>query len=304
MLHFAMRRRGAALLAATLASGVLAATTVAAPAQAATLDTSGIILGIAGNVGAAESKTGQNMALHRYGKFDDKQVPVAEMITVRSRSSWNTTANLSSGSQGYKDIVRWADTLKARGGKILVAFHHEPESTQSSSYGNAAAYQKAYRKVVTIFRSRNANNVVFTWQMTAWSFSAKSSDSRAAIKWYPGDGYVDVVGADPYNWYDCGHGKGKWNSLQQLATPVLDFAKAHGKQMALPEFASDKDARRATWLTDATKWLAANDKYVAAVFYFNQAPTYSTGQGCQWELSSTAEYNALRSMATHATFRS
>ena len=35
----------------------------------------------------------------------------------------------------YADIVRWADTLKLRGSKVFVAFHHEPEAIGSTKFG-------------------------------------------------------------------------------------------------------------------------------------------------------------------------
>jgi len=272
-------------------------------ADAATPGKTGILLGIVGDVAAADSNTGQTFAVHRYGYFNGK-VPKAKMITVRSSASWQSTANLKAGSAAYNDVVRWADTIKSRSGKVYVAFHHEPESQASSKFGNATDYKAAFRRVVTIFRNRGADNVIWTWQMTDWAFRTDPSDRQYAANWYPGDAYVDVVAADPYNWYTCGAGQGRWMSLKSLVDPTLAFAKAHHKQALLAEFASQRNSRRASWLTDARDYLAAHDATIAAVFYYNNRPMNPASQDCTWKLSTSTEWSALRSMARNASFRS
>ena len=168
------------------------------------------------------------------------------MVTVRFENNmlWRNTAALKAGSTGYQQIVTWADTLKARGGEVLLAFHSEPEHSGAKKFGTPAEFRAAYRRVVDIFRARGANNVVFTWQMTAYPFRADPDEYNYAPNWYPGNAYVDVVGADPYNWYACGHGRGRWMSLKDLSDPAVSFARARGKQSALPEFASVRDSRR------------------------------------------------------------
>ena len=54
----------------------------------------------------------------------------------------------------------------------------------------------------------------------AVSFELPPSDPRYAAYWYPGDGYVDDIAADVYNWFDCryqtGGPKNAWKSLEQI----------------------------------------------------------------------------------------
>ncbi len=294
------RRRGArsALLAPLVAAGLVAGLAVGPTAQAAAPSRSGIYFGVAGDQQTARSKTSENLAGHSYGYFERK-VPDGRMLSVRFQNNppWRNTAALKSGSTGHQQIVKWADTLKARGSEVLVAFHHEPEATGNKGFGTAEEYKAAYRKVVEIFRSRGANNVVFTWQMTAYAFVAESSAYNAAAKWYPGDAYVDVVAADPYNWYNCGHGRGKWKSLAGSMDSVIDFARARGKQVAVGEYGSVRDARRPAWIRDAGKFLAANDDIVVAAFYFNRAPTNRANADCTWTLTSSEDFAALREVA-------
>jgi len=292
-----------ALVVTLVAAGFLAAHT-APRAHAATPDKSGIVLGVVGDVAQARKRTGQNLAIHHYGYFEEARVEDGAMLTVRFKSrSWASTASLQAGSTGHQQIVRYADQIKARGDKIFVAFHAEPEASAASQFGTPAEFKAAYRKVVSIFRARGATNAMFTWQMTAWAFRAGSDAHQYAPRWYPGDAYVDVVGADPYNWYTCGHGLGRWNPLKQLVDPVLAFARQHGKQVALPEFASMRHSKRPGWIREAGSYLAANDDVVAAAFYFQHLPTNSANSDCTWPLSTDADWSALRDVASRAVFR-
>jgi beta-mannanase len=255
-----------------------------------------------GGVEQLERQTGEDLASHAYGTFDGG-VPQGRMITVRAPGTkWSTVANARSGSALYKNIVRWADTIRSRPGPIYLAFHHEPEAAGSTGYGTAAEFAAAYRRVVEIFRSRNVTNVEWTWQMTAWSFRVQSSDRRAAAKWYPGNNYVDVVGADAYNWGSCGSGVGRWVPLSTLADPVVDFAQARGKLAALPEFGANTDPRRDEWLRDVHNYLQANRSSIAAAFYFNRPPTNQDNTDCRWMVKTQEEISAYRNMARDGMF--
>ncbi|HJW60938.1 MAG TPA: glycosyl hydrolase, partial [Actinomycetota bacterium] len=124
---------------------------------------------------------------------------------------WRDIANAQPGSTLHNDIVRWADRVRSLGNHVYFTFNHEPETTLNSS-GTGADFIAAWRKVITVFRERGVTNADYLWIMTAFSFKAK--DRRRAIDWYPGDAYLDHIGADAYNWYNCRPGTSNpWNSL-------------------------------------------------------------------------------------------
>jgi hypothetical protein len=275
-----------------LALAVTTPVALAAPASAA----APVYLGAVGEVQALSRNTGEPLATHAYAQFSSA-VPTARMITVRTSSTWRQVAAAGPGTALYADVVRWANTIKSRPGPVLVAYHHEPEAAGSNRYGSAADFAAAYRRIVTIFRAQGVGNVQFTWQMTAFSFRASAGDARSAARWYPGDGYVDVVGADAYNWSNCGHGNDRWMELADLTNPVLAFARAHGKQTALAEFASDPGPRREQWLRNAHQYLVANQGAITAAFYFNRGPTNPSNQDCSWTLTTSAEFDAYGDIA-------
>ncbi|MGB9376318.1 MAG: glycosyl hydrolase [Mycobacteriales bacterium] len=287
--------RKPAVVSLVLGFGLIAA--LAAPgAQASTP----IFLGAAGDSQGLAQKIGAPLSDHAYAHFPGK-VPEGRMITVEATESWRTTASARGGTE-YNDIVRWAQTIKARGGTVMLAFHHEPEASGSASHGGPADFINAYRRVVTIFREQGAKNVVFTWQMTAWAFRTNPSDARYAAKWYPGDAYVDSVGADAYNWYTCGHGKGKNTSFATLADPVLAFARAHHKTASFPEFAMTAGSSRPSWLVGAHQYMIDHRDIVYAAFYFQRGPTVKANADCKWALNSSGDYKAYGDIAKHRTY--
>jgi hypothetical protein len=259
----------------------------------------GIYIGsVAGGYDQAVAGTGVDLANHAYAFFSGK-VPTAEMITVSAANvRWRDVAAAGPGSTLYNQIVSWAQTIKARGGAVMVAYNHEPEAHDRLTLGSAADFIAAYRHVVSIFDQVGASNVIWTWQMTAYAFRVSPSSEQYAPKWYPGDEFVDNVGADAYNWISCGAtGNGRYNELQFLGDPVVAFARAHGKKASFPEFASHANANRATWLDNAHRYLVQNQDIITAAFYFNRPPTIASNADCRWGLTAASEYGQLREMA-------
>lgn len=294
-------RRGRKLLIAC-AVAVTAVSSVAVSASANSADVSPastsaasdgrIYFGVVGDQSLARASSGVSLGHHIYGQLGGN-VPVGRMLTMgTSGQSWSAIASAEAGSATYNNIARWADTIKSRGETVLFGFAHEPEATKQGRFGGSDAYIAAYRHVVNVFRARGVNNVEYVWQMTDFAFRVSSSDPREAAKWYPGDGYVDGVGSDAYNWYDCGPGHGNWRDLSISAAPALAFARAHGKQLVLPEFGSQSGPQRAEWLNNAHQWMIANEGSIMAAYYFDR-PATTVGNGCNFPLTSSADVGAL-----------
>jgi hypothetical protein len=282
-----------------VAIATVATLSVAAPASAAPTT----YLGAAGDVTGLAQKSGTPMAKHMYSLFGRRVPTDSDMITVKAaRVPWAQVAAAQPGSALYNQIATYARGVKALNRRVMVAYHHEPEAKHSDSYGSSAQFIAAWRKVVNIFEAQGATNVEWTWQMTAFSFRVKATDDRAAIKWYPGDAYVDNVSADGYNWGRCyGHG-GAWLSMASFMDPVVRFARAHGKKASLGEFGAPADSRRAQWLRDSGRYLAANRDVINAAFYFQNGGTGST---CSWQLKTAAEFDAYGDIARNTSvFRS
>lgn len=222
---------------------------------------------------------------------------------------WADVANAQPGSTLHNDIVRWADRMKAWGAPIYFAFNHEPEAGTNTSKGNAADYIAAFRKIATVFDERGVTNAKMIWIMTDYSFFVSTSDRRYATKWYPGDAYVDAMGADAYNWYNCRPGiQTAWWTLERIIKPFRDFGAQHpGKELWLTEVGSAEDSarpgRKATWINEARALFKRSDySQFQGVSWFDRS--HGQGTTCVWYTdSSTTSQASWVAMGTDPFYR-
>jgi hypothetical protein len=101
--------------------------------------------------------------------------------------------------------------------------------------GKEAQFAAYWRRIVNVLRSVDGEQFLFDWCPLAGNTNA---DVAAA---YPGDAYVDIIGIDSYDTskVSASNPSARWsdtvNRPYGLAWQV-DFAKAHGKRMSLPEW--------------------------------------------------------------------
>jgi len=229
----------------------------------------------------------------------------ALLLSVKSERSnhtfvqWRDIANAQPGSALHNDIVTWANRIKSLGTHVYLTFNHEPETSLNSS-GQGADFIAAWRKMVTVLRGQGVTNADYLWIMTAYSFKAR--DRRRAVDWYPGEAYIDYMGADAYNWYNCRPGTSNpWNSLEQLLNPMRLFAQGKTiKGLMVPEWASTEDGaqpgRKAQWVADARALFKKPGwEGFKAVLYYNKSSKYPN---CRWFVdSSQASLTAFSAMA-------
>jgi hypothetical protein len=145
-----------------------------------------------------------------------------------------TTKDIAGGSldayirQYARDVKQYGDPLFIR--LICGEFNGDwwpwcsPNANPDLS---RADFVNAWRRVVDIFRQQGVTNVAWLWNPVApapWAEDAGWDVDWAA--YYPGDAYVDWVGADLNDW-----GQPAW------LDPVYEFAVGHGKPLFLTEFA-------------------------------------------------------------------
>jgi hypothetical protein len=251
-----------------------------------------------------ESQIGRKFAIdHQYYQWGSR-IPTAHQrwdvetgripfINWKAGSSWSSIANGSHDAW----IRERADAFKEFSAPIYLAFHHEPENDHSR-FGSASDYAAAFRRIVTVFRGRGVTNVAFVWTMMAWTFNPRSGrDSNA---YYPGDGYVDFIGADGYNWYPGKSGT-NWTSFQDVFTDVNSFALAHGKPWMVVEYGVQEDpavpGRKAQWFRD-TLTTAKSWPLLKAAIYYDVDKLYN------WVTdTSSSSMNAYREIANDPWFR-
>jgi hypothetical protein len=203
---------------------------------------------------------------------------------------WRSIANARPGSALYKNMVRWADGIKRFGAPVLFSFQPEPESWSGDPNGGPGDFKAAWRKVWHVFRSRGVKNATWVWTMTGWAFRA--TDQQAAANWWPGGKYVDAIGSDVYNWWNCRNGNDGWDSLASDVEALRQFGLRHPtKDIYLPEFGSVEDrstpGRKARWFEDLRASLKQHRYHqFKGIFYFHAK---STDSGvCDWKVDTSS----------------
>jgi hypothetical protein len=208
---------------------------------------------------------------------------------------WEDIAAATPGTPLYDYVAGLADKINDLDGTVYFVFHHEPEVKGHEIFGDAPQFIAAWRNVVGIFRAVEADNVKFLLTLTDHSYRVPLTDVRAADTWYPGDDYVDAIGADTYNWYNCRTAGGDWTSLDVLLAGHRKFGERHPtKELWLPELGSLEDpadpGRKAAWL-DAARAMFKKPEWqqYKGLIYFNSEHNNARFPNCDWWIDSTDE---------------
>lgn len=192
-------------------------------------------------------------------------------LTDGKKLTWSSIAD---GSQDAVINAR-ARAVAAFGHPVFLAFQHEPEAlagTGPGKEGTAAAYQAAWRHVVSRFRAEGVTNVSWVWILTARSFRQPA----VADSYYPGDSYVSWVAADGYNFFGCKpRVGGNWRSAAQIFQAFYRWAAARPKPAMLAEWGSVEDpavpGRKGAWIRQAQQTFQTWPR-IKAYVYFNASP--------------------------------
>jgi beta-mannanase len=150
--------------------------------------------------------------------------------------------------------------------------------------GNPALYIAAWRHIHDIFAAAGATNAVWVWSPDAVDVPATTSNHWSAD--YPGDGYVDWVGVDGYNWSSTEAPR----TFSQIFQPFYrDYAGR--KPVMVAETAScEERVDKAAWIRGAAAQIRASFPEIKALIWFN------ADKECDWRINSSAA--ALRAFVT------
>ncbi|MEX0755947.1 MAG: glycosyl hydrolase [Actinomycetota bacterium] len=272
-----------------------------------------------------EAKLGRKLAAVRvYEKWDSpfpsrshtwlRDTDHAMYLSVKAQRRngtmipWRNIAAAQPGDQLYSEMQSWGRRFRDFGDTIYFVFNHEPEAEASRALGTSTDFKDAWRKVHEVFDSVGATNVEYVWVMTSWAFRTSKSDPRFAKKWYPGSAYVDEIGADPYNWFDCRDTSYPWRSAEFALESIRQFGLKHPhKDLMLAEYGTVEDrsdpGRKADWIRDMSELMKQPEwgQFKTLLYY------HSVGQNepdCVWKFdTSQAAANALAEMGSDPHYR-
>jgi hypothetical protein len=243
-----------------------------------------------------EQNAGREVAIVSYFVGYERNNP-PEMATIRAIAArgavpmitweWHQLDALGSRAlatvaQGAydADIQLWADTLKSQG-PVLLRWGHEMNATWYpwgvGRGGSAAEYVAAFRHIEAVFAARGATNVQFVWSPNIARYGG--ADFAAM---YPGDGAVDWLALDGYNWST----RNPWQTFTQLfQDSYRAITGLSQKPLMIAEWGStEQGGDKGAWLRSALQTeIPTAFPRVKAVVYFNQ-----TYDGADWRIESSA----------------
>ena len=151
------------------------------------------------------------------------------------------------------------------------------------------AFVAAYRHVVDIFRAQGASNVGWIW--------APNTDQNAQGvygSYYPGDGYVDWLGMDGYN-FGTTTSDGWLTPAQIFGRSYLALTGLSAKPIIIEETASTEiGGAKATWITQLAQTIPAQFPRVGALVWFQR------NKETDWRVnSSAAALGAFQALAAN-----
>jgi hypothetical protein len=147
--------------------------------------------------------------------------------------------------------------------------------------GSGPAFVAAWRHVHDLFAAQGVQ-AFWVWSPTADGFAG----ARGGVdRYWPGDSYVDWVGADGFNWNGC-NGQFGWRDLAAIFQAFYAWGSARAKPLMIAGTGSVEDAadpaRKRAWFRDAAGALARSMPRVRAVVYLDQ------GGRCDWRPDTSA----------------
>ena len=186
---------------------------------------------------------------------------------------WGTSLDQVAAGQFDSDYIALANNLKATGRTnihLRLGWEFNEPSFPWSQYG-PAAYIAAFRHVASLLKSL-LPTVQIDWGP---DWGPIRSDKSDPLLWYPGDAYVDTITLDAYD-----HGRmtptnatnfATWANAPYGLNTYYNFALAHGKPFAVPEWGLDEQAAgdNPSYITGMFNWFASHAADLAYESYFS-----------------------------------
>ncbi|MCW3816910.1 glycoside hydrolase family 26 protein [Micromonospora sp. DR5-3] len=195
-----------------------------------------------------------------------KRLPARQIDKIRSNQPAYRLSRITRGD--FDPYLRsWAEGIKSLGYPVAIRFAHEMNGDWypwcAKANGNRPGdYVKAWRHVHDLFQAVGATNVIWVWSPNArWS---RSTVKLSEV--YPGDDYVDWVGATGY--YGTG-AFSRYRSFDAIFNPTIAEIRAFTrKPMVITETgASDGHKRKAEWIRQAFQVLPRHKDIIGLIWF-------------------------------------
>jgi len=261
-------------------------------------------------VTALEGKIGRQLAIvnhfYTYKEAIGAQDEHQELLDGRTPMiTWGATDSIRIRN-GLEDtwIKAQATRIKNLGGTVFLRYYHEPDGDyRKAMIHTPADYIAAWKHARSLFTQVGANNVVWVYCTTTYSFRQKPAVPPQ--NWYPGDAYVDWIGGDGYNFAPVKTGA-KWNSFSTIFGTWYAWAATHPKPLMAAEYGVLEDPsqpmRKANWYSDMETTVPTSFPLLQAVIAWS-TENFKDGKALDWNVDSSANsLAAWKAMANDPYF--
>jgi hypothetical protein len=248
------------------------------------------------DVRAFESLIGRKIAIHAISVPWDGIWPDARFVEDHGQGrldliTWRGTDLGQILSGQFDDMIRArAREVRQLGFPIFVRPMHEMNGDWFAWCCHPEEYRQSWRRIHDIFSEEGATNVAWVWS---------PATSRGGWEsYYPGDGYVDWIGASLYNW-GLSRPDTRWQSFAEILGPFYAHVVDKGKPLMVAEVGSaEQGGDKAAWLRAASA--ALEQRFPAVKAWIHQQ--YEDGEA-DWRVdSSTASLEAYRRLVSSPYF--
>lgn len=247
-----------------------------------------------------EGMVGRKFAIvNRFKGLSDPKVDWARMMAAQGRIpmlSWRAVDNKRPDPNRAAKIARgdfdaqiraFANAVHAVPSTVLIRFAWEmTQAPGKLQYiGTPAEFIRAWRHVVSIFRSRGVHNARFIWAPQGRSFCNGKGQS-----FYPGDAWVNWIGGSAVP-------GDTWTSYQELFHCFYPWAAARGSIKLITWFGIRErpgdPGWKARFLHNALATLRDSMPQIRAIIYFNSI----NGPNNFWADTSASAFNSYKFLA-------
>jgi hypothetical protein len=174
-----------------------------------------------------------------------------------------------------------AGSVAALGQPVLLRYAWGMDGASRTATRSGPAYVAAWRHVHDLFGAAGVR-AFWVWSPNADAFAG----ARGGVdRYWPGDGYVDWVGADGFNWSGCTGGS-TWRDFGAIFKAFHVWGAARAKPLMISGTGSVEDladpGRKRAWYLGAARALAGSMPRVRAVVMLDQGGT------CDWRPDTSA----------------
>ncbi|WP_449480819.1 glycoside hydrolase family 26 protein [Streptomyces avidinii] len=163
----------------------------------------------------------------------------------------NNTPEYRALLDDLKFLADHLDFFQRRGIPVLLRPYHEMNLARDGGFWWSGQDPAAYRELWQVMYhylvdTRGLHNLIFVWSPVPWP------DGQAPFAYYPGDGYVDMVGVDDYT--GTGHGGEPFSAYWYRQLARFDKPRVLAESSRVPGTSQGRDVLEAAPWTMWTVW--------------------------------------------------